>query len=225
MIKKILSLVIFGVLTFGMLFATANEAQVNLKLTIPTIAPQYSISIDKDATDSGYITSTATKAEYTTSLSGDTLEVSINSGLYENNQDGTTITAYATVTQTNFARWKKDVELTIKATEFKLYDKAGKEVTGYTSSTPSLSYVKELHDDTLALTIKESTPSNSSIVVTLKYNELGFPVLANTKMFKIGITYGIGSIVEATNDNKNMMPVGTDGSYYKSTVTLTYEAV
>ena len=222
MIKKILSLVIFGVLTFGMLFAT--EATVNLKLTLLEIPPQYTMYLD-------------TVVNGKTANSGDannTLTITDNTTAYYYITNEKTITVYVDVVQTNFARYKSDVTLRIEVTPLILYK--GDTKTSYKTKSPTIGYARE-HVDSLALTIAESFTSKSNgdntyIEVLLDYNALGFPVLANTQMFRLGITYPTDSIIEplTTETRTDLMPVGEETSkqakdnYYKSIITLTYTA-
>lgn len=229
MIKKILSLVIFGVLTFGMLFgATAQTSDTfNIQVTIPTIDPQYKIEVINYAEGTGV-------KSYSSDTNNKVLTITANEELYNTGSTGDTIKVYAKVTQTNFARYKKTVKLTIEASPFILYNKDGSKVTNdskeYSSKTPTISYnayttdKSKVHQDTLALNIPTPTPSSNEVTVNLVYNTLGFPVLKDTYLFNLGITYEVNSIAEGTSENAvNMMPIGEDDSYYQSTVTLTYQ--
>ena len=212
MIKKILSLVIFGVLTFGMLFgADVNTKDTfNLQVKIDTIDPQYRLvvtgnskTVKSDDVDNTIVYDTTTN-KFKTNAAGDR-----------------TLTVNVLVQQKNFARCKNTIKIEVSATPFTLVnsDSANKPSATYTytaeSNAPTVSNLARGKDDTPALSVTWTNSTASPVKITCAYSKWGFPVLADRDIAKFDLTYTIPSLDETK------IPIGGENAYYQSTITLT----
>ena len=230
--KKIITLLMMGMLAFGIFASATNTSTLTILATVKDITPTFQLQSSLVSSFISHEDLDSTNGSTATLDAGAHRFINGKTDLFNSKTENDTLVVYFRLLQTE-SRYATDVNISMTFTPLVYAGRNGDELTSrdnenvegnYYTDLPVLSYIDErpeslgLKVESFTTTATSTTPSASTDTIEytskLDYSIFGYFIPANTTLITFTATYNMPPRDESTK----YMPYGD----YKGTVTVKY---